>query len=101
MTAKGVAYWILFWIAFAAFQAAGFLSLIFTSAHSNVGLWFVGFFFLLSGSILFQLLILPWYPLASLVVGVNLVTWWSLKKWMKVNGFSKANVTRTRNTPPV
>ena len=82
MTAKGVAYWIVFWIAFTVVQAAGFL-LLNTSVHSNAGQWLVGFFFLLPGGILFQLLTLPWLTLAFLVVGVNLVTWWSLKKWVQ------------------
>ena len=81
MTAKGVAYSIVFWIAFAVVQVAGVLSLGFINVHSNPGLWCVAFFFLLPGGILFQLLTLPWYTLTSLVLGVNLVTWWSFKKW--------------------
>jgi len=83
MTAKGVAYLIAFWIAFTVLQVAGVLSLGVTSVHSNPVLWCVGFFFLLPGGILFQLLTLPWTTLVFLVVGVNLVTWWSLKKWVQ------------------
>lgn len=83
MIAKGAAYWIVFWIAFTVVQVAGLLSLGFISVHSNPGLWCVVFFFLLPGGILSQLLDLPWYTLAFLIVGVNLATWWSLKKWVQ------------------
>jgi hypothetical protein len=79
MTAKGVAYLIVF----SVLQVAGVLSLGVNSVHSNPVLWCVGFFFLLPGGILFQLLTLPWVTLVFLVVGVNLVTWWSLKKWVQ------------------
>ena len=83
MTAKGVAYLIVFWIAFTVVQVAGILSLGFTVSIRTPGLWCVAFFFLLPGGILFQLLTLPWFTLVCLVVGVNLVTWWSLKKWVQ------------------
>ena len=80
MTADDVTFLIVFWIAFTAVQVAGVLSLGFVNVHSNPGLWCVGFFFLLPGGILFQLLTLPWFTIVFLVVGVNLVMWWILKK---------------------
>ena len=67
MTAADMTRLIVFWIAFTAVQVAGVISLGFNSVHSNPGLWCVGFFLLLPGGILFQLLTLRWFTVVFLL----------------------------------
>jgi hypothetical protein len=52
MTVKLIAYWIVFAIAFVAFQVPGFLSLTFAGVHSNTVPLLLGLVFLLPGGAL-------------------------------------------------
>jgi hypothetical protein len=71
-----------YWILFAGVQAAGFVALSFANVHSNMAPFFTGIALLLPGSLVllfsfdFDLALL-----GSIVLALNFVTWWALRRW--------------------
>jgi hypothetical protein len=70
-----------YWIVFAGVQMAGFASFSLFNVHTSIAPLFIGIFFLLPGGVLVLVVDLPFAALASIIVVVNFVAWWGLKKW--------------------